>query len=426
MRAGYFADPPAKNPKLSQGFFILGSMRILHTSDWHLGRNFGDFSLLSDQAQFVEWLVGQVREQSIDLVLVAGDLYDRAVPPVGAVTLFSQAVREIRAAGAQIIAIAGNHDSAERIGAHDGLVGAGIIIRGGYDHAADVTLRTIAGTDVAIVATPFLDPLMAPVGLRNELQANHDASADAPRRLSHERVLRHALQDARAQIPVGTPSIVLSHAFVTGAAPSDSERELAVGDSGMVSADVFADFDYVALGHLHRPQSVGEHDHIRYCGSPLPYSFSETHDKVVTIVDLDSTGVVAVTEQRVEVGRRVKTVRGTFEDLQLAEPTNDWVRVELTNPTIVVDAHRRLRDLFPNLVEIARVAPRLHAPTETLTPDQVRARPAAELATEFWNEITGVEATESEQAILAAAVAGAERELGTESAGTPSSDEQAA
>lgn len=386
-------------------------MKLLHTSDWHLGRNFGEFSLLEDQALFIDWLVGVVTDQGIDLVVVAGDLFDRAVPPVGAVSLFSHAVRQIRDAGAQIIAIAGNHDSAERVGAHDGLVGDGIIIRGGYEHAATVTVRTVADTEVAVIATPFLDPLMAPAPMRSALQ-----SPDSSRRLTHEQVLRSALTEARAEIPDGVPSIVLSHAFVTGAAPSDSERELAVGEGGMVSASVFDGFDYVALGHLHRPQTVGGHEHIRYSGSPLPYSFSETHDKVVTIVDMDHSGVTSVGELAVGVGRRVTTIRSKFDDIIARgdvsdNRSNDWVRVELTDPAVVVDAQRRLRTHYPFLVEIARISQRSTGPARSLTPELVRAQRPASLAADFWAEVTSEGADNTTIALLDQALESAERIL---------------
>ena len=220
----------------------LVSMRILHTSDWHLGRAFGDFSLLEEQEQFVDWLVQTAVDEQAELVVIAGDLHDRAVPPVAAVSLFSEAVRRLREIGAEVVAIAGNHDSGERIGAFDGLVDAGgVVIRGGYRAASSVTIRDYSDGPLAIVALPFLEPLMAPVETRAEI-----LDAGRSPRLSHEAVLAHAIETASADLPVGMRSLVLAHAFVTGAAPSDSERELAVGDSGMVSADLFDPFDYVA------------------------------------------------------------------------------------------------------------------------------------------------------------------------------------
>ena len=137
-------------------------MRILHTSDWHLGRSFGDHRLLEQQALFIDWLVGLVRDEEIDLIAIAGDLYDRSVPPADAVELFHSALSQLLAAGADIAAIAGNHDSAERLGSIDGLLTPGLLLRGGYKRAADVEVRSYSDGPLAIVAVPYLDPVFAP------------------------------------------------------------------------------------------------------------------------------------------------------------------------------------------------------------------------------------------------------------------------
>lgn len=381
-------------------------MRILHTSDWHLGRSFGDFNLLDEQRCFVDWLVEAAEAEQAELVVIAGDLHDRAVPPAAAVSLFSDAVRRLRAVGAEVVAIAGNHDSGERIDAFDGLVDAGgIIIRGGYRSASAVTVRHYSDGPLAIVALPFLEPLMAP------LETRHDILGEAASpRLSHEAVLAHAIDQARANLPDGVRSIALAHAFVTGAAPSDSERELAVGDSGMVSADIFDPFDYVALGHLHRPQLVGGAEHIRYSGSPLPYSFGERHQKVVVSLDLAADGSISAKEIPIEVGRGVATVKGSFDEL-MAGPGNEaaWVRVELTDVVVIPDAHRSLRSKYPWLVEIARVANT--APSgHRLTAAEVRSRPPAALVRDFWAEVSNVDPSESIGAVLDTAIQQAQHE----------------
>jgi DNA repair protein SbcD/Mre11 len=359
-------------------------MRILHTSDWHLGRSFGDHRLLGDQAAMVDWLVRVVTEEAVDLVVIAGDLYDRSVPPAEAVELLTEALGRIRGGGAEVVAIAGNHDSAERVAAYDGLTDAsGVLIRGGYRRAADVTVRRYPDGPLAIVTVPFLDPLLAPAALRDELGDG---------RPTHEAVLANAVGRARAEVPAGLRSLVVSHAFVTGAAPSPSERDLAVGTAGMVSAAVFDHFDYVALGHLHRAQAVAGTNHIRYSGAPLAYSFAETDHKTVHLVDLALDGSLRVEALAVPVGRPVATIRGRFEELLtdpgLALHAGAWVRVELTDPAPVLDAHRRLRERFPHLVEIERVA---SVPVGSATLDTARLRRSepAELARTFWEEVTG-------------------------------------
>jgi len=379
-------------------------MRILHTSDWHLGRSFGDFNLLDEQRLFVDWLVATAEAEAAELVVIAGDLHDRAVPPAAAVTLFSDAVRRLRAVGAEVVAIAGNHDSGERVDAFDGLVDAGgIVIRGGYRAASTVTVREYSDGPLAIVALPFLEPLLAPIETRQEI-----LDGGGSPRLSHEAVLAHAIE--QAELPEGVRSLALAHAFVTGAAPSDSERELAVGDSGMVSADIFAPFDYVALGHLHRPQLVAESDHIRYSGSPLPYSFGERHQKVVVSIDLAPDGTVTAHEIPIDVGRAVATVRGSFDEL-MSGPGDEssWIRVELTDTAVIPDAHRALRAKFPWLVEIARVASSVPS-GHRLTAAQVRSRPPAELMRDFWTEVSNAEANDAIAAVLDRAIHQAQNE----------------
>lgn len=378
-------------------------MRILHTSDWHIGRSFGEHRLLDQQADFVDWLVDIVRDEDIDLVAIAGDLYDRSVPPADAVELFHAALARLLDAGADVAAIAGNHDSAERLGSIDGLLTSGLLLRGGYKRAADIDVRTYADGPLAIVAVPYLDPAFAPIS----------ADVGAVGRPTHETVMGHTMGAARDRMATGHPSgirsLVLAHAFVTGAEPSESERSLAVGDAGMVSSSVFTDFDYVALGHLHRAQIVGGDERIRYSGAPLAYSFGETSQKEVVLVELDPDGDARSKPIPIDVGRSVCTVRGTLDEL-LATAGNDrdWVRVELTNTHPVADAHRRLRDRFPHVVEIARIGT---APSsgDRLSVHTVRERSTHELAAQF---LAGVSADDDDHdlALLQEALTRAERQ----------------
>jgi len=358
-------------------------MRILHTSDWHLGRSFGEHRLLDQQARFIDWLVDAVRVEAVDLVVIAGDLYDRSVPPADAVELFHDALRRLLATGADVAAIAGNHDSAERIGSVDGLLTPGLLLRGGYGQAAQIDLRHYVDGPLALIAVPFLDPAFAPaapVGERSDEPA-------APRRPTHESVLRSAVDRARAAVDPGIRTLAIAHAFVTGAEPSASERTLAVGDAGMVSSSVFSGIDYVALGHLHRAQIVGGDERVRYSGSPLPYSFGETTQKEVVLIELDHDGDARSKPIPIDVGRSVATVRGTLDDLLTGDPNHgDWVRVELTNAHPVVDAHRRLRDHFPHLVEITRTAGPERSSTR-LTAEAARQRSSADLAIEFLHTV---------------------------------------
>ena len=329
-------------------------MRILHTSDWHLGRSFGDFRLLDDQRQFLEWLVALCVDGGVELVAVAGDLFDRSVPPADAVALLRDTLRAFQTANIEVVAIAGNHDSADRLAAYDGLTEAsGLLIRGGFERAAKVEIRNFSDGPLAIAAVPFLDPVLAPEGYLEP-----DESGGRTQRYSHEGVLRTCLNQIRAEVASQPRSLVLAHAFVAGGSASESERELSVGAASVVSAGIFDDFSYCALGHLHRPQVIDKRQNVRYSGSPLAYSFSERDDtKEVVLVDLDPEGQVSTESIRVPVGRRARLVTGRFDDVlnHVGFDDDPFVRVELLDQTRVIDAHRRLRDKFPYLAEIAYI-----------------------------------------------------------------------
>ncbi len=358
-------------------------MRILHTADWHLGRSLGEHRLLSDQQAFLAWLVSVVADAQIDLVIVAGDVFDRAVPPVEAVEVFGESLVELRGAGADVVAIAGNHDGAARLAAFAPLTDlAGVFLRGGYRNPGEVVVRSCREQAVAIVAVPYLDPLLAPPGFVDPASGH---------RTNHEGVLATWMNAARAALPAGLPSIAVAHAFVAGALPSDSERELAVGSAGRVSAPILEGFDYVALGHLHRPQTVGGRAAMRYSGSPLAYGFAEVDPKHVVIADVGA-GRCDVEVVPVPVGRRVATVRGRFADF-LSDPDYDdlrsaFLRVELTDLAPVPDARRQLEARFPFLVEIVRVGaaarPDLGIRTGPLAPPT-----PFELTTWFWADVVG-------------------------------------
>lgn len=330
-------------------------MRILHTSDWHLGRSFGDFRLLDDQREFLQWLVELCKERQVELVAIAGDLFDRSVPPADAVALLRDTLRSFQAARIEVVAIAGNHDSGDRLAAYDGLTEAsGLLIRGGYERAAQVEVRNFSDGPLAIAAVPFLDPVLAPEGYLEP-----DETAGRLQRYGHEGVLRTCLDQIRASVAGQPRSLILAHAFVAGGAESTSERELSIGASSMVSASVFDDFSYCALGHLHRPQVVDKRPHVRYSGSPLAYSFSEREDsKEVVLVELDPEGNASVESIKVPGGRRARLITDHFDQVMLHPGFDDdpFVRIELLDQTRIIDAHRRLRDKFPYLAEIAYIA----------------------------------------------------------------------
>jgi len=320
-------------------------MRMMHTSDWHLGRTFHGQSLLADQESVLCALADLAVAHAVDVVLISGDLYDRAVPSPEAVQCATRILGRIRAAGISIVAISGNHDSAPRLGAFaDFLAAGGLHLRTAAARAGEPVLLTDAHGPVALYPVPYLEPDLV------------RGTWELPAPASHQQVLTRALTEARADLagqPPGTRSVVLAHAFVVGATAGGSERSIAVGGVESVSANVFDGFDYVALGHLHGAQVVSER--IRYCGSPLPYAFSEAgHRKSVLLVDLDHAGAVSVQQIDLPVIRALAMLRGTLDEILCAEThcgemnlTNAYLSVELTDPVRPLEPMRRLRERFP-------------------------------------------------------------------------------
>lgn len=388
-------------------------MRIIHTSDWHLGRRFERESLEDDQRAFLHWLAGVVAEERVDLVLVAGDVYDRSQPAEDAVALLDEGLDGLCAAGARVALIPGNHDSARRLG-----FGAGRQALGGVHVFADDQHPPVpwvfASDDerVRILAVPFLDPYGVP--------APSDADDGTPRARTHEHVLADALRSGRALLDPGDPSptVCVAHAYVSGAAESDSERALAVGGSDRVDPGLFAGFDYVALGHLHRPQRIGGDDSVAYSGSPLPYSFSEDHPKSVRLLDLGPGGLTGVRTLPIPVGRPVTMLTGTLDEL-LSDASLDrwldhWVAARLTDETVRTQPMERLRARFPHAVAL-RYVPIDGGSTVGRGADRtaVEEQPAEDVVVRFLTELRGREPAPSERDLvrdaLAAALGSADR-----------------
>jgi exonuclease SbcD len=314
-------------------------VRLLHTADWHLGRAFHGEDLLGAHAAFVDFLVAAAREAAVDGILVAGDVYDRALPPVDAVRLASEALARL-ADVAPVVAISGNHDSAARLG-----FGAELLARAGV-HV--VTTAEAAGTaiplgDGHVFPIPYLEPDLVRGTLGIEER-------------SHAAALEAAMTRVR-RAGVRSPSVAMAHAFVAGATPSESERDLSVGGSASVPPSVFAGVDYVALGHLHGPQAVGG-EAGRYAGSPLALSFSEAGQaKSVAVVEVVAGAPPSVELVCCPVPRPLATLRGTLDallaDPRLAEHEGAWVQATLTDPVRPADAMERLRRRFPHAVALA-------------------------------------------------------------------------
>jgi exonuclease SbcD len=370
-------------------------VRILHTSDWHLGRSFHREDLLGHQAAFVDHLLEVVEAEKVDVVVVAGDVYDRALPHVDAVALADETFARLAASRAQVVVSSGNHDSAQRLGFGSRLMdAAGVFVRTDASSVGTPVVLKDRFGDVAIHAIPYLDPsaLLEPWELGHR---------------SHEAALAEAMTRVRADLaarPAKTRSVVLAHAFVAGATPSESERDISVGGVSRVATSVFDGIDYTALGHLHGPHVLSRG--LRYSGSPLAYSFSEAEQQKGTwLVDLGAKGFTKARFVDAPVPRRLSRISGSLADLlsdpELVDREDDWVQATLTDVPRPARAMEQLRRRFPHTLVLQFPAP--------ATDHQAPARPPSgtsdhDIALDFVRHVRGVDATTAESDLLREAI----------------------
>ena len=321
-------------------------MRILHTSDWHIGRQFHSVSLLEDQRHVLSQVVAAAQAESVDVVIIAGDIFDRAIPPASAVSLvdevFNQLINDL---GIPVIAIAGNHDGPQRLGfASRQLAKAQLHIAGQLQtESQSIVLEDTYG-EVVFYPIPYADPatvrdLFADDTIRTHNQAMQRIIKALP---------RHKQQR----------SVAISHCFLAGGEDCDSERPLSVGGSDQVSGKHFQDFNYVALGHLHRQQQQSA-ENIRYSGSPLKYSFSEeNHEKSMTIVDLDAAGKCEIKHIPLTALRDMRSISGSMDtiirDAKKDPNAEDYLLISLTDTHAILDPMGKLRTVYPNVLHLER------------------------------------------------------------------------
>ena len=388
-------------------------MKILHTSDWHLGRTLHKVDLHEHQAAFLDWLVDLVEAEGVDVVAIPGDVYDRAVPAVSSVTLLDRALGRLADTGATVVLTSGNHDSPERLGFGRSLMRAGIHLLTdlpGIEHP--VSVEDEHG-EVLFFGLPYLEPDRARTELARE--------GEEPLPRSHEAVTRAALDRVRehAAARPGARTVVLAHTFVTGGEASDSERDLSVGGVDSVPAGVLGGIDYLALGHLHGCQdltrSVGAP--AWYSGSPLAFSFSErSHRKSVLLVELGAPGAegeraeVAVRRIETPVPRRLTELRGTLEEIlaRRDEHAGDWLKAVVTDPARPAHLQEQLREAYPHLL-LTEYAPEGRAASAG-TPVVRREQNPLEVMDEFLAHVTGGDPTEAEHDVLERAYSAVRRQ----------------
>ena len=379
-------------------------MRFLHTSDWHLGRTLAQESLLDDQAQLLDQVFDAVVAHKVDALIIAGDLFDRPNPTREAMGMFNDFLRRVYAeTPAAIIALAGNHDAPERVSFNSALQDPRrVLIRGPLsDRTTPLVLEDQHGK-VAFSALPFSEVFAA-------REAFGDIEIATP---AH--VLAAQIAQARAHVPTGARWVVAAHAFIEGGRITETERPLTqVGGVETVSAAVFEGAAYVALGHLHRAQSVGA-QHIRYCGSWMGFGFDEAIEvKSASLVELDVNGVLAIQELPLIAKRPLRVITGRLEELLQAGRAEGaaahryLVKAVLTDDGALVDAIGQLRTVYPHVLQLER-AQRLVAPTWVGAVAGADRRDPQALVASFLDTVRGQPPSVEESAVLAGTIAAVE------------------
>lgn len=366
-------------------------MRFIHTADWHLGRLMHGVHLTEDQAHMLDQVLELVKDVKPDAFLVSGDIYDRALPPPDAVELLDEFLsRLVIDLGVPAMLIAGNHDSACRLefGSRV-LAGQDLYVSGSVGpNVRTFTVRDHAGA-VHFYALPYAEPAM----VRERFMLDDI--------LDHEDAVRALVERVRLIHPPGERSVLLAHCFVAGGKETESERPLSVGGADKVDCSCFDGFDYVALGHLHRPQAAGS-SQIRYSGSLLKYSFSEVdHKKTINLVEMDEMGKCGIESIALAPRRDVRRIEGYLKDIlngpEAGAGREDYVMVTLLDTGAVLDVMGKLREVYPNVLHVER-------PCLEFGSNVVRARVDhrklndADLFADFFSQVTGGDLSPAEAA----------------------------
>lgn len=364
-------------------------MRFLHTADWHLGRIFHGVHLTDDQAYVLEQLQQLVREVKPDAVVIAGDVYDRSVPPTEAVRLLDDTLsRLLLDYKIPVIMIAGNHDSPDRLGFGNRLLsGQGLFVTGQLPAKLEPVVLYDSYGPVYFLPLTYAEPAV----VRNIWQLEADG---------HEAALKAMIEHVTASIPPAVRKVALAHAFVAGSLESESERPLSVGGSSAVGSALFAGFNYTALGHLHNSQQAGS-EKIRYSGSLLKYSFAEADQKKgINLVELNGDGSVAVTVFSLAPRHEVRCLRGLFRDIMAQAQTDsakeDYLMITLEDHQPILDARLRLKEIYPNLLDFDYLRLNRSGTLQGPASDHRRLNEASLFAS-FFNQMTGEDLTAEQE-----------------------------
>ena len=355
-------------------------MKFIHTSDWHIGRQFHNVSLLEDQRHVLNQIVSYIEQEAVDALVIAGDIYDRSVPPAKAVELLDEFINKICSAmHVPVIIIPGNHDGAERLRfASRQLRAAGLHILGDLRQVVEPVILHAKSGEVAFYGIPYNDPET----VRNMFEVEVSSYDDAHTYLVEQ--IKRVKNDA-------IPNVLISHCFLDGALESESERPLSIGGADRVSYQPCVDFDYVALGHLHSPQSKGE-NFIRYSGSILKYSFSEQdQNKGVTLVELDAKGLMATKHLPLAPLRDMRIVENEMQTIleqgKVDPDHDDYLLVRLTDRHAILDPMGKLRAVYPNVLHLEKPG-MLETGDQQMNRDTLK-RGELDMFRDFFEQITG-------------------------------------
>ena len=372
-------------------------MKLLHLSDLHLGKRVNEFSMLEDQDYILREILRIADETRPDAVVIAGDIYDKPVPPAEAVGLFDMFLRELSSRKLRVFIIYGNHDSPERIAFGESLFGqTGVHVSPVYRGKISPIILNDSFGPVNFWLLPYIRPSL----VRQSL------GTDEP--MSYTEACKAAVDSM--EINTDERNILVTHQFVTGALRSDSE-EISVGGADSVDCDVFGAFDYVALGHLHAAQRAGA-DNIRYCGAPLKYSLSEmNHKKSATIVELKNKGELNIEQIPLKPLRDMREIRGSYSEITLKSnydgtPREDYLRIVLTDEEDVPDAVGRLRAIYPNIMRLEYDNKRTRSGSNVTEAGDMSKKTPAELFGELYEKQNGAPMNREQSELVSRLISG--------------------
>lgn len=369
-------------------------MKILHTSDWHIGKLVHGLHMTDDQRVLLKQLIELIKEEAVDVLLISGDIYDRSIPPTDAVELLDDVLSEIvMTHKIKVIAVAGNHDSPDRLDFGSKILrDNGLYISGRLDKIIKPIQLEDAYGVVNFYPIPYAEPAIVRALYEDKECKTHDLS------------IKKIMEGINEDFVATERNVCLSHAFVIGTETletSDSERPLSIGGSEFVGVDKYEQFDYVALGHLHRPQKVKQ-EHIRYAGSLLKYSFSEAaQKKSVTLIELKEKGECVIEQKYLEPIRDMRIIKGDLEDLLKEEVyslanTEDYISAVLTDEGKLFEPMKKLRSVYPNVLQIERVVTEVKASGTLISSKEMKTKKPGELFSDFYKSVIGSETNEEE------------------------------